>query len=143
MSDHIEEAVIARANSRTRNNIAYSADFADYFSWNFDFFIIPGNAFVVFASGLIKLDGGVRFVYPERKDSELNYTVEYSTDLLVLQGSGFVQQVQSESYDANSRKAVFEMIIEEDALFVRFKASLHSIQSGTAAAHYTTSWLYT
>jgi hypothetical protein len=95
-----------------------------------------------FKTEITKVEGGVHFAYPKRKNSVLSYQIEHSTDLQNWQLSGFTNQAHDVSYDTDFWKSIGEMSSEEDALFVRLKANLPSIEAGTTAALYTPSWLY-
>ena len=96
-----------------------------------------------FTPELTKVAGGVHFAYPERKNSDLSYQIEHSTDLKNWQLSGFNEQAHDASYDSDFWESIGEMSSEEDALFVRLKATLPTIEAGTTAALYTPPWLYT
>ncbi len=95
-----------------------------------------------FTPELTIVAGGVHFAYPERKNSDLNYQIEHSSDLQNWQLSGFTDQAHDVSYDSDFWRSIGEMSSEEDALFVRLKAALPTIEAGTTAALYTPSWLY-
>lgn len=74
----------------------------------------------------------VSYSYPERKDSELSYLLEYTTDLTSdfwIEG-GFIQQAPVEQYGLDFWKAMSVMDTTEEALFVRVKAAMPSEDEG-------------
>jgi arylsulfatase A-like enzyme/beta-glucanase (GH16 family) len=81
------------------------------------------------ASQVSYTGSSVAVTYPERKDSELIYQLEYSTDLQFWADGGFIQQTPVEQYGLDYWKAMGVMDTSAEKLFVRVKAEAPVVEA--------------